>query len=201
MKHPIVDPDAEPLDRAGIELEHGFHRLRGLQWLKRHRPCVAGDRDDSAVCGNKQHVEGEERVLHPHAGNDFGFEDKQHPDLRIQPAASLQSLPALVAGFSQFNLKMMRSGAGPDDEGADGERRRFTRCGPALHARKGAGGDAAEKPLQKGSTGRQQPLAVPLPLVLRSSNTTARFTSSQSGTIDGTWERINLCRAEAFGAR
>ena len=76
-------PDPVGLHAATFQLEHIFRRTRRSPRNKGPRRGFFNSRDEPALVIEKQHVERDQRVLHPEAADSHAVKDEQHAGIRI----------------------------------------------------------------------------------------------------------------------
>ncbi len=120
-QHPVAGLDAEPGGGAAVQLDDRPHRRRrGDHVIRlRHRPLV--NVDDPALRIDKQHVERDQRVAHPHRRHNRLLVVEQHSGVWRQLAAEHQALHHLLGRFGNLDGKAMPP-AGADDRQARGRK-------------------------------------------------------------------------------
>src|SRR5216683_340112 len=79
--HPVARPDAEPRGGAAIQLDDGAYRRRRGDRIERTRHRALMDIDDMPGRIDEQHVERDQRVLHPHRRHRRRLVVEQHPGI------------------------------------------------------------------------------------------------------------------------
>jgi 2,3-bisphosphoglycerate-dependent phosphoglycerate mutase len=104
---PVTNIDAMRRRRAGRQLQHGYRCLTlWAQYFfgKWHRTTQNIHHYTGII--QKNHVQRQRRVLHPHGGHTVAFGKlKQHPAIRGKIAAEHQTLTTLSLCLRHFNLK------------------------------------------------------------------------------------------------
>ena len=96
MPHPVARRNTQALGAAGEKFEDGADGHAGRDARGRKRRGMGGDRGHPAVAGDKQHVERQRRVPHPHGDLALGFEIEQHAAIGVHLAPPHKADRALL---------------------------------------------------------------------------------------------------------
>ena len=105
MPHPVAGRNTQAFGAARKKLKNGADLNPGRDAIGGEWCGMRGDRGHYSVLADKQHIECQRRVLHPHGDMAFDIEIEQHAAIRRHGLAPHQAGGALIGGARHFDLE------------------------------------------------------------------------------------------------